>query len=282
MKKEDIINVFGGTFLMAVGISCFFDPQKLIIGGASGLSILLSAVCEGWFGIKLPLWALFSAVNIPLFGAGFLVLGFKSLRRSFFATILLSVMIWITGLFPSVESDLTIASVVGGFIEGAGLGLVLKSDFTTGGSDLLGMILHKKIPSISVSHFMLITDYVIIGAGFWEFGTLNAFYALVSVYISVKAIDFIVTGAGYTKAVYIISDQWEEISHSILTKFERGVTTLKGRGEYTKTEKNVILCVVLRKQLAGLKRTVEETDKNAFMIITDAAEVTGEGFSGEN
>lgn len=279
MTKKDIINIFLGTFLMAVGICSFFDPHGLIIGGASGLSILLSEVFKRIFGEGPPLWLLFSVINIPLFGAGFRVLGFSSLRRSFFAAALLSAMIWAADFLPPVESDLPIAAVFGGFIEGIGLGLVLRSGSTTGGSDLLAMILTKYISGLSLSTLILATDCAIIALGFPVFGSINVFYAVVSAYITSKVIDLSLTGAGYTKAVYIISDKWEDISEKIMNEFERGVTTLKGRGEYTKDEKNVILCVIPKKQLAGLKKMVSDADNRAFLIITEAAEVAGEGFS---
>ncbi|MCD8090020.1 MAG: YitT family protein [Clostridiales bacterium] len=277
--KEDIYNIVLGTFLMAVGVNSFFDAHSLVIGGASGLAILMASAVYGLFNINLPLWILFSIINIPLFLWGFWVMGFKKLKKSLYSTVLLSVMIWLTAFIPEFETDLAIAAVFGGIIEGLGLGLVLKTGFTTGGSDLLATILNIKLPSFSVSSLILVIDYAIIAMGFWEFGSINAFYALVSVYIAVKVMDFVITGAGYAKAVYIISDKSEEIGRLLMNNFERGVTTLKGRGEYTKKEKNVILCVVSKKQVSPLKRLILETDAGAFMIITDAAEVTGEGFS---
>ncbi len=278
-SREDIYSIILGTFLMAVGVNSFFDAHNLVIGGASGMAILLAALIKSLTGVSLPLWILFLAINIPLFCRGFMVMGFKKLRKSLCSTVLLSVMIWATAFIPEFETDLAIAAVFGGIIEGLGLGLVLKTGCTTGGSDLLATILNIKFPSFSVSFLILLVDYAIIAFGFWEFGSLNAFYALVSVYIAVKVMDFIITGTGYAKAVYVISDKAEEIGQLIMKNFERGVTTLKGRGEYTKKEKNVILCVVSKKQVSPLKRLILSTDDRAFLIITDAAEVTGEGFT---
>ncbi|MCD7906054.1 MAG: YitT family protein [Clostridiales bacterium] len=192
---------------------------------------------------------------------------------------MLSAMLWVTAFIPPFDTDLAIAAVFGGIIEGLGLGLVLKTGFTMGGSDLLATILNIKFPSLSVSFLILVIDYVIIALGFWELGSLNAFYAIVSVFIAVKVMDIVITGAGYAKAVYVISDKYEEIGRLIMEKFERGVTTLKGRGKYTKKEKNVILCVVAKKQVAPLKRLILSADDKAFLIITEAAEVTGEGFT---
>ncbi|MCD7779007.1 MAG: YitT family protein [Clostridiales bacterium] len=278
-NKEEIYSITAGTFLMAVGVNSFFESHNLVIGGASGLAILIASVVNSLFGLSLPMWLLFLAINIPLFSAGFLAMGFKKLKKSLFATIMLSFMLWVTAFIPLFETDLAIASVFGGIIEGLGLGLVLRTGFTTGGSDLLATILNLKFTSVSVSFLILVIDYIIIAAGFWEFGSLNAFYALVSVYIAVKVMDIVITGTGYAKAVYVISDKSEEIGRLIMEKFERGVTTLKGRGEYTKKEKNVILCVVAKKQVAPLKKFILAEDGKAFLIITDAAEVTGEGFS---
>ncbi|MCD7855465.1 MAG: YitT family protein [Clostridiales bacterium] len=276
--KEDILYIFSGTFLMAVGVNSFFESHDLVIGGASGLAILLSSFIYGAGGVRIPLWALFFFINAPLFLAGFFVLGFKKLKNSLFSTVLLSFMLWATGFLPEFETDLPIAALFGGIIEGAGLGLILRTDFTTGGSDLLATIINKRLPKYSVSFLILIIDYVIIALGFFEFGSINTFYAIISVYITVKVIDFFVLGSGLAKAVYIISDKSEEIGKAVMSGFERGVTTLKGRGEYTGKDKNIILCVVSKKQVVGVKRLAFEIDPKAFMIITSASEVTGEGF----
>lgn len=276
--KEDIVYIFLGTFLMAVGVNSFFESHNLVIGGASGLAILMSSFFYGLSGVRIPLWVLFFMINVPLFLAGFWVLGFNKLKKSFFATALLSFMLWATGFLPEFETDLPIAAVFGGIIEGAGLGLVLRTGFTTGGSDLLATVINKKLPRFSVSFLILIVDYIIIALGFFEFGSINAFYAIISVFIAVKMIDFFVMGAGFAKAVYIISDKSDEIGKAIMSNLERGVTTLKGRGEYTGKDKNIILCVVSKKQVVGIKRLTFTLDPHAFILITPAAEVTGEGF----
>ncbi|MCD8214766.1 MAG: YitT family protein [Clostridiales bacterium] len=278
-NRDDIYSITAGTFLMAVGVNSFFETHNLVIGGASGLAILISSALYRFFALNPSMWLLFLSINIPLFLAGFIVMGFKKLKKSLYATVMLSAMLWVTAFIPPFDTDLAIAAVFGGIIEGLGLGLVLKTGFTTGGSDLLATILNIKFPSLSVSFLILVIDYVIIALGFWEFGSLNAFYAIVSVFIAVKVMDIVITGAGYAKAVYVISDKYEEIGRLIMEKFERGVTTLKGRGEYTKKEKNVILCVVAKKQVAPLKRLILSADDKAFLIITEAAEVTGEGFT---
>ncbi len=280
--KKDIAYMLLGVLLMGISINMFFDPHGLVIGGASGLAILISAAFSRLFGIRLSLWLLFFIINIPVFALGFYVMGFSKLKKSLIATVLLSAALWVTEYMPLIETDLILAAVFGGFIEGMGLGLILRSGYTTGGSDLIALVINKLAPSLSVSFLIMIIDCTIIALGFWEFGSLNALYAIGSVYLSTKLIDVVVTGAGYGKAIYIISDKSEELSGLIMTKFERGVTTLKGRGEYTKRAKNVILCVVSKREVGSLKKLVEELDPSAFMIITNAAEVRGEGFLTEN
>ncbi len=277
IKKETAYMLLG-IILMSISINTFFEPHNLVIGGASGLAILISGIFSRLSGIKLSLSFLFFIINVPVFAVGLYMLGFERLRKSLAATALLSLALWITEFLPSVKTDLILAAVFGGFTEGVGLGLILRSGYTTGGSDLAAIIINKKAPSLSVSFLIMIIDCTIIALGFGEFGSLNALYAIGSVYVAAKLTDIIVTGAGYGKAIYIISDRSEELSDIIMERFERGVTTLRGRGEYTKKAKNVILCVVSKREVGPLKRLVEELDPRAFMIITNAAEVRGEGF----
>lgn len=273
---NDYILIIAGCFLMAVGLNSFLEPKSIVIGGATGLSIILESVCRRVAGVPLPLWLGNMLLNLPLFAVSFRIFGFKFLRKTLFATLFLSFALWIAEFLPEVEADYPIACVFGSALSGIGLGLIFKSNATTGGSDLAASLIHKYVNSQPVSRLMLYIDVVIIGLGFFVFGTIPAFYAIIGAYIIAKVIDMIVEGAGFAKAVFIVSEKSDELGQAILNELQRGVTRLFGEGLYTGKSKNVILCVVQVRQLRKIKEISREIDENSFVFVADVREVMGE------
>jgi len=278
-----------GSVITALAINIFLVPNKIASGGVSGVATVLFYLSGG----KLPVGITMLAINIPLFIAGMKFIGKKFILKSIVGSIFLSVVIDITkplcsyfvdNYFNLEESaaytaDLTLYSIFGGFIMGIGLGLVLKTGATTGGSDLMAMIVTNFLTSFTVGKVLLFIDAsVIIFAAIAFNSVLLGMYAILTLYISSKVIDAMLEGINYAKAVFIISNDSELISNKILTELDRGVTALKGTGMYTGEDKNVLLCVVHRRQLARLKECVREIDAKAFIILTDVREVLGEGF----
>lgn len=279
-KYRTVIEYIGltiGTALMAFSLNFFLEPNAIAPGGVTGLAIVIYRAT----GIPIDITNL--AINIPLFIMGILVLGKVFGIKTAYATISLSgfirLFLMIFGHGAMVTRDLLLATIYGGVIMGMGLGLVFLYGGTTGGTDLAGAILNKYFPSISTAKFMMILDLIIVvTAALVEKNIETGLYSIIGLFILVKTADFIVEGLGYAKAFYIISAKTDEIGKKILDEISRGVTVLEGRGMYTGTRRDVLLCVVDRAQVAKLKKLVYQEDNKAFIMISTIHEVLGEGF----
>jgi len=267
----DYSGIVAGTFIIALSFNLFFIPNKIAPGGLSGIATVLYYI----FGFPVGITTL--ALNVPLFLLGMKAHGMDFGLKTMVATVLLSVFIDIVKL-PALTNNDILASVYGGIVMGIGTGVVFRSNATTGGTDLAAKIVHKFLPYITIGWLLFVIDTaVVIFAGI-IFGPEQALYAIISLFISSYVIDLIQEGLGSAKAFIIISDKAEEISRAILRDIGRGVTLLEGQGAYTKEHKDVILCVVGRTEVIKLKEIAQTIDNRAFLIITDAREVHGEGF----
>lgn len=268
----DVIWVTIGTLLVTLSLDLFLAPNKIAPGGVSGLAIVLQHIF-GW-----PVGAVTLMINIPLFLLSIKVLGSAFGAKTLYSTVLLGVSIDALAFLKPLTHDAMLAAVYGGILMGIGLGIVIKYGATTGGTDMAAMTIHKYIPYLTVGRILLIIDFIIITLAGIEFSPELALYALATEFISIKVIDIIQEGSDYERVAIIISDKHEDISKAILTDMERGVTELKGRGAYSGNDKNVLLCVVSRGEVTTLRNLVKRIDKNAFMILSTAHEVLGEGF----
>jgi uncharacterized membrane-anchored protein YitT (DUF2179 family) len=261
---------------MGTALNCFLEPNNIVTGGASGIAIIMESI------LGIPIWLGNLIVNIPLFLMGFKTFGIKFIRKSLSATFLLSVFLYITRIFPTFKGDFVLSCVFGGILSGIGLGLILKAMTTTGGSELVAVIINKYFPYIPVSRLIALTDGIVILAGAFFFGINMALYAVLSVIISSKMIDIVIEGGETAKGVFIISDNSEKILNKITAVLERGATCFKAEGGYSGKSKKVIFCVVSVSQLPKLKEIVKKEDSSAFLTIADMREVIGEGFSRQN
>ncbi|HZX20948.1 MAG TPA: YitT family protein [Clostridia bacterium] len=266
-----------GCALIALGLVLFLAPNTIAPGGVTGLSVVIQEVSH------IPIDAINLIINIPLFIIALFVLGSTFGVKTIFATITLSALIRlfiiIFGDSYVLTSDLLLSAVYGGVIVGAGIGFVFRSGGTTGGTDVAGAIINKYYPHFSVAKSMMMLDLVIvIIAGIIVKNIEISLYSVVALYIIVHMADFVIEGLNYSKAFYIISNYPDEIGRKINLELDRGVTILEGRGFYTGEQKDVLLCVVNRAQVAKLKKLVHEIDGDAFIMVTTIHEVLGEGF----
>lgn len=283
MDKKRILKeylfVAAGTTVLAMGINMFYEPNQLVIGGITGLGIVIDSYAMQLWSISIPLSVTNLILNLPLLLAAYYFLGKAFLGKTVFGTLFLSAALLYTKIIPVFSGDMTLIAVYGGVVCGAGLGLVFRGMGTTGGTDLAAAMIHRFYNHISVSKAIFSMDAFIIVLGFFVFGSEKAMYAIISVYISSKCIDTILEGMSFSKAAFIISEKSSEISNSILMELERGVTALHGRGMYTEDEKDILLCVFSQKEITKVKELVQSADENAFILLTDVKEVLGEGFS---
>lgn len=277
MKKYKVIGdnwftMLLGTAIMAVAIKMVFDPVNLVTGGVSGVGIIVKELSG------IPLWLTNTMLNIPLFLAAFFVKGWKFIRRTVVATVGLSFFLYVLPDINLGMDDIFLSALFGGVISGVGTGLVFMARSTTGGTDLLAAVLQHYMRHFSVAQIMQVLDGMVVLAGAWIFGLQFALYAIIAVFVVGKVTDGILEGMKFSKIAYIISDKSNEIAEAIMNELERGVTGLNGTGMYSGNAKNVLFCVVSKKEIVLVKDIVSKIDDNSFVIVTDAREVLGEGF----
>lgn len=262
-----------GVFVMALALNYLLAPNTIAPGGVTGFAVVIEKVT------KIPIYITNLVINIPLFLLGSKILGKSSAMKTLYSTLLLSLFLKI--LPPIVLThDLLLSAIFGGVLSGFGLGLVFKLGGTTGGTDLAGAILNKKFPSLSLATFMMIIDlFVVAFAGIVERKIEISLYSVIAMYVTLKVIDLILEGFGYLKGFFIVTNMPSEISDRLMLELNRGVTALRGKGMYTKQEKDVLMCVVNRAQFTHVKEIVKEIDPFAFVMVTEMYEVLGEGFS---
>ncbi len=277
-KVLDYGLIIVGTTLLAIAINVYFEAMGLVTGGVTGIAIIIKNFSHGLWPGGIPLSISNLCINIPLFLVALAIKGKEFGAKSLFATIYLSVALEYTKFLPQLTHDFFLGAVFGGVIGGIGIGLVFVANSTTGGTDLAGSIMHYFFPGLSTAKWMQIIDIAIIVAGFVVFGSERAMYAIISVYITAQIIDAMLEGLNFSKAAFIISDKYEEIAETIMNKIERGVTALYGAGKYTGNQKEILLCVMSKREIIAVREIVKQIDRQAFMIVTDAKEVFGEGF----
>lgn len=267
-----------GTFFMAVGINVIYEPLSMVTGGFSGIGILVKKLTQTarWSGIPVGMTTLL--LNIPLFVWGYCQKGKAFVKKTVYAASCFSFFLLIVPTFDIVKQDYLMAALVGGLLNGTGIGLVFSQGASTGGSDLLSVLTAKILPGLSASERLILIDTLIVAAGVFIFGLEIGLYAVVAVFVTGKVSDAILDGLKFAKIAYIISDHPEEISEHILRELGRGLTGLEGQGMYSEKHKMVLMCVVSKKEAVLLKDIVKNADNEAFLILSEAKEVLGEGF----
>ena len=261
-----------GTAIMAFAIKNIYDPVSMVTGGVSGLAIIFK---EMW---GVPLWLTNTLLNVPLFAAAYFIMGWKFIKRTLFATVLLSLFLYVLPVVNLTDSDMLLSALFGGILSGIGTGLLFLVGCTTGGTDMLAVLIQRAVPYYTVAQVMQVLDGMIVAAGALVFGIPAALYAMIAIFCLAKVTDGIIEGLKFSKQAYIISDQYEEIAQAVMSRMGRGVTSLEARGMYSGQEKKVLFCVVSKKELVELRQITAEFDPRAFMIVNDAREVFGVGF----
>jgi uncharacterized membrane-anchored protein YitT (DUF2179 family) len=276
---KDYLFIIFGVFLMAFAIVCFWQPHSLVTGGVSGLSIIIEDYSSR-MGYAVPLWVTNLVLNTPLVLLGFKTMGKKFIVRTAFATVLMSLAMYVMTYVPAMAEDVLLGALFGGVICGLGVGLIVRSMASTGGTTLAAIILHNSlIKHVSVGKLLFGCDFVIILLGLLAFGPESAMYAVVGVFVSTKVTDAILEGFSFARAAYIISDKSNAIAEAVMKQLNRGATEISARGMYTKEARPMLMCIVSGRELVHLKQVVYEQDVNAFIIVADVREVLGAGFT---
>ncbi len=275
---KDCLYIIVGTGLFAFVVQSILDPQGMVMGGFTGISIIVKEL-GAQYGLSVPVGLTNTVLNVPLFLAAWKKLGWRFISRSFGAAMLVSLWLFVLPAVPLIKGDMILSALFGGLLSGTGLGLVLRTGATTGGSDMLATVLKPFFPGVSVVVLFHVMDGVIVLAGAFVFGIPMALYAIAALYVSGRVSDLLVEGGSHAKAVIIITDRWQAVAGAIMEQLERGVTGLSSRGMYTGQDRQTLMCVAGRREIVRLKEIIARTDPAAFVMVSDVREVLGEGFS---
>lgn len=273
IRLRDYLIITGASFIYACAISLFLDPNSLAPGGVTGIAIILNAVT----GLETGTWLFL--INIPIVALGIWKFGWRFILSTLYCVLITS---GFTNLLKPVGAatwDPLLAALAGSALMAFGLGWVLKTGATTGGTDIIVKILRLRYPHMKTGTLFLLMDAVIVTASAFVFRNVDkALYAGLAVVVSSILLDVVLYGRDGAKLIYIISDQSEKIVSRLLEELEIGVTYVQGRGAYSGREKQVIMCVMRKPLAPKAEEIVKEEDAEAFMIVTSATEIYGEGY----
>ncbi len=278
-KLVKYIIIVLGAAIGAIGFQFFMFPNSIVSGGLTGIAQIINRLTG------LPVGVLSIVMNVPLFIIAWRQFGNQFIIDSFIGTELFSVFIDLSSMLNIVATnDPMLGSIIGGVIKGVGLGAIYYVGATTGGVDIVARILRRKYPYINFGTFILILDAVVISAYALIFHIVeSAMYSLICMFVVSKAIDLVLYGLDNSSVVYIVSHQTDVIVQEITSgNLHRGVTLLHAEGAYTHEERQVIMCVIKRPQIAEIRRLVRTIDDKAFLVVTDAKNVFGNGFDSIN
>ncbi|AVF24397.1 putative membrane protein [Paenibacillus larvae subsp. larvae] len=266
----EYILLFIGSFIMACSFNLFLLPNQIASGGVSGISVVLQS-----FGIEpaFTQWMF----NIPLYILGVWLLGKQLGIKAAVGSLIFPFFVFLSSHFPPLTDNTLLASIYGGMGVGLGLGLVFLGRGSTGGLALAAQIIHK-YTGITLGIAVAIMDGLVIVAAGFVFTPEKALFALIGLFVTSKTIDIIQTGFSNTKVAYIISQETEKLKEAILFDLDRGLTSLSGCGGYTGDPRTLLMVVINQSDVPKLKSAVKAIDPNAFIILTEASEVLGEGF----
>ena len=267
-----------GCLLYSTAVNGFALPNSIAQSGMTGASVILHKLFD-W-----PIGLVGFALNIPLLVLMFFFISRASLLKTLIVSGILSVALdLMTCLFdnfiPVYEGNPILAALICGVLQGAGLGMIMTTDATSGGTDIIGRLVHKLFPYITVGRVVMAADALIVIAYMLVFRSFDSgLYAIIVAFVSTRVIDSLLYGMGNGKMLMIFSDKANEIAEAIISSSRRGVSIIPATGAYSKEEKNMLICVARKNEISGLLKTVKSIDDETFIIVSEANEVLGKGF----
>ena len=263
-----------GSALCSLAINGILIPQQFYGAGLTGVALIIHYMVS-----SLPVAVLYFILNVPVFCLGWIYVGRQFFLYSIAGMFIFTgTLVWIHISFP--VHDKMLSALLAGIIVGVGSGIILRSLGSAGGLDILSVIFLKRF-SIRLGTTILASNSLVLVAGAVLFSLEGALYTLIYIFVSSYMVNLVVTGLSQRKAVYIISPQWEEISHEIMDKIQRGVTVIKGQGGYTGRDEQILYTVISFRELPQLKQLIRGVDPNAFVVVTDTLEVMGHGIGNQ-
>lgn len=272
-KVFDYISMTAACFIYAAGVALFIDSSDLAPGGLTGIAIIVNRLSSVSTGTLIFL------LNIPIVLLGFWKFGWRFMISTFYCVVACSFFTNLLAPLGAVTDDIFLCAVFGGVLVAVSLGIVFKCGATTGGTDIIIKLLRRRFPHLKTGVLFMITDMAIVGASAFVFRNLNAaLYAAITVVITSLVMDVVLYGRDGAKMIYIISDRPEAITKRLLEELDLGVTHIEGKGAYSGKEKKVIMCVMKKALSPRAEQVVREEDSEAFMIVSNASEIFGEGY----
>ena len=261
------------SVFFAIAVSLFLDPNKLAPGGVTGIAIIINHFLD------MPTGTLVLIMNIPIMILGIWKFGVKFFISTIVATVMGSVFIDIVAKFPVATNDMFLSALIGGILMGLSIGLIFKVGASTGGTDIIARLLKIRFPHVETGKLFILVDIMIVLASAIAFRDIElAAYAGICVFVSGKALDFVLYGGEGARLIFVISDKEEEIAQKLMTDLDSGVTYVNGIGAYTSADKKIIMCAMTKQMLPKAQDIVRDIDINAFIIVTSANEIVGEGY----
>ena len=272
-KIKKYITILIGTIITAFAISCFYTPNKVVNGGVSGISTIL------YHTLNIPTGVSFAVINIIL-----LIISLKALGKHFVLTtvagsLVLSLFIELFSWLPPVTTDIMLASIFGSVLYGIGIGLTLIAGASTGGTDIVGRLIQCLFPHVKIGSLLLFVDAIVIGASLIIFKNVElALYGIVALFIASLSINMLISKLNISKLAFVVSDNGEEISKTLVSESPRGVTLINATGAYTMENKKVLMCALKENELPQFQKRILELDEEAFIIFSESQQIVGNGF----
>ena len=269
---QNIAFLVVGSILYAAGIALFLDPNQLAPGGVVGIAIIFNRI------FSIPTGTIIFLINVPLMLLAWWKLGFKMIVSTMFVTVFSSALVDVMAAFGAISNDLLLSAIFGNSLVAAGMALIFKAGATSGGTDIIVKLIKIKYRHASTGTLFFITDAIVVVSSIFVFQNFEVgMYAVLAMVVFTVVFDKLIYGADGAKMVHIMSDKKDIIAQRIMA-LEIGLTFVKGYGGFTKSEKDVILCVVKKPMLPKVQDIVKEEDPFAFIIVSSATEVLGEGY----
>ncbi len=271
--KNNLIWIVGCS-LYAIAVNSFVVPNDIAQSGVTGLAVFFNHL------FSVPVGVTNFVLNVPLLILMWLFIGQKLVARTLWVTLLLSIALDAFAFMPEYTGDKILASLFCGLLQGAGLGIIMITGATSGGTDIVARLVHKRFPHITVGSVVLAADAAIVAANMILLGSINSgLYAIIMIFVSTRVIDSLIYGTGNGKMLMIVTKKPDEVSKAIVSSSRRGVSVLPAKGAYTGEDKGILICVARKSEVSGIIKTVKATDNKTFIIVSEANEILGEGFN---
>ena len=272
-KTKSIFMTILGTMIIGFGIGSFLTPNKIVGGGASGIGTILYHT----FGVDV-------GITLFVFNLVFLILGFKILGKDFvvntlFGSLLLSVFVEVFSFIPIYTENLMLASIFGGVLFGAGIGLSFAAGASTGGTDILGRIIQAKFSYLPIGKILLFIDGIIILVSLIVFKDIELIlYGIITLFLSSYSVDLVISKLNISRIIFVITDKGDEISKKLISTSPRGVTLIDVKGVYSDSNKQMLFCALKESEVEVFQKKVLEIDNTAFIVFAESQKINGKGF----